>query len=427
MRHNRREFLKFSGSAGSLVALGGCATRLGAKPQVVVIGAGFGGAAAAKYLMRWSAGTVDVILIERNAQFISCPMSNLVIAGEKQLSDLTHDLATLQAQGIRVVHDEAQAIDAERRLVKLGRGDVVHYDRLIVSPGIDFLYDTIPGLKDASAQQRVLHAWKAGEQTLVLRQQLRDMRDGGVYAITVPRAPYRCPPGPYERASLIAAYFKQHKPTSKVLILDANEEVVSKKALFMKFWADHYAGMLEYRPQSELRDVDAASRTAILDFDEVKADVLNVVPPQRAGDIALRAGLVNLNQRWCGVDWLSMESTAAKNIHVLGDAIFPGPAMPKSAHMANQHAKLAAAAIIDLLADRPPNPEPVVMNTCYSYVDTRNAIHVSSVHQYDAAEADKAKSMKPVPGAGGVSAAPSEREAEYAQAWAHNIWADTLE
>jgi sulfite dehydrogenase len=248
------------------------------------------------------------------------------------------------------------------------------------------------------------------------------MPDGGTYAITVPKAPYRCPPGPYERASVIAGYFKAKKPKSKVLILDANEDVVSKKGLFVQAWADLYPGMLEYRPNSELRDVDVANRTAILEFDKVKADVLNVVPPQRAGDIATKAGLKLINNRWVDVDWLSMESTNTKGIHVLGDAIFPAAAMPKSGHMANQHAKLAAAAILNLLAGEAPNPEPLLMNTCYSFVNAKNAIHVASVHRYDAEK----KTMLPVAGAGGVSSARNELEGRFAIGWAQNIWADML-
>ena len=289
-------------------------------------------------------------------------------------------------------------------------------------PGIDFMYDSLPGLNNPTAQESILHAWKAGAQTVALRKQLEAMPDGGTYAICIPKAPYRCPPGPYERACLVAWYFKQNKPKSKVLILDANEDVVSKKGLFMKVWGDAYKGMVEYRPQSELRDVDVANRTAVLEFDKVKADVLNVVPPQRAGTIAQQAGLVNVNQRWCGIDWLSMESTAAKGIHVLGDATFPAPTMPKSGHMANQHAKLAAAAILNLMAGQPPSDQPLVVNTCYSFVDNKNVIHVSSVHTYDAA----AKTLQPVKGAGGLSTGPNDIEGKFALAWAKNIWADML-
>ena len=219
---------------------------------------------------------------------------------------------------------------------------------------------------------------------------------------------------------MVASYFKQFKPRSKVLVLDANPEVQSKKALFEKAFKDHYSGILEYRANHELKEV--VGTTAKLEFDDVKADVLNVIPPQRAGDIARSAGLLNMNNRWVGVNWLSMESTAAPGIHVLGDATFSAPAMPKSGHMANQHAKVAAAAIIELLQGKPVNATPVVMNTCYSFVTAADVVHVASVHQYDAAD----KTFKTVPGSGGVSAAASLLEGRYALSWADNIWADML-
>ena len=294
------------------------------------------------------------------------------------------------------------------------------YDRLVVSPGVDFMLDQIGGLQAAIDSGQITHAWKAGPQTVALRRQIEAMPDGGVFAISIPLAPYRCPPGPYERASVVAAYLKVAKPRSKVLILDANPDVTSKKGLFMKAWADHYKGMLEYRPNSVLKSV--SGNVAKLEFEDVKADVLNVVPPQRAGDLARTAGLVNVNQRWVGMNWLTMEAQASPGIHVLGDATFSAPGMPKSGHMANQHAKVAAAAIIQLLKGEPVSATPVVMNTCYSYVTGTDAMHVASVHQYDAAE----KTFKAVPGSGGVSAAASKTEGFIALGWAANTWADTL-
>jgi sulfite dehydrogenase len=248
------------------------------------------------------------------------------------------------------------------------------------------------------------------------------MPDGGVFAMSIPKVPYRCPPGPYERACMVASYLKTAKPRSKVLVLDANPEIQSKKALFEKAFAEHYKGIVEYRPNNELKSVDAASNTAKLEFDDVKADVLNVVPPQRGADIARAAGLLNMNNRWAGVNWLTMESSAVPGIHVLGDAVFAAPLMPKSGHMANQHAKVAAAAIIQLLKTEPVNATPVVMNTCYSFVTARDVIHVASVHQYDTAD----KTFKTVPGSGGVSAAANQVEGRNALSWADNIWADML-
>ncbi|QLQ26590.1 MAG: FCSD flavin-binding domain-containing protein [Dechloromonas sp.] len=423
MLMNRRDFLKAGTAAGTLASLYGCAG--GSKPtgHVVVVGGGFGGATAAKYLRMWSEGGVQVTLVERNPVFISCPISNLVIGGTQKMEDITISYDGLRSKwGVRVIQDDVVAVDPVKRAVSLKAGGSLAYDRLVLSPGIDFLWEQIPALASADAQGRILHAWKAGPQTVALRRQLEDMKDGGVHVISVPKAPYRCPPGPYERASLVAAYFKRFKPKSKVIVLDANEELVSKKGLFVKAWDDLYKGTLEYRPNSEVKDVDVASRTAVLEFDKVRADALNVIPPQRAGDIAAKSGLKLINNRWVDINWLSMEANGAAGVHVIGDAIFPAPTMPKSGHMANQHAKLAAAAILNQLAGQEPNPDPLVMNTCYSFVDTRNAIHVASVHRYDPAT----KVVQPVKGAGGVSAARNELEGKFAIAWARNIWADML-
>jgi sulfite dehydrogenase len=422
MSIGRRGFIQGTLGVSAMAALYGCAGAGKGKGHVVVVGGGYGGATAAKYISMWSNGGIRVTLVERNAAFVSCPISNLVLAGEKQLSDITVGYEGLAKYGIKVVQDEVTAVDADKRVVKLAKGGDLAYDRLVLSPGVDFMYDGLPGLQSTAAQQAILHAWKAGPQTVALRKQLEAMPDGGVFAMTIPKAPYRCPPGPYERACMVAHYFKTKKPKSKVLVLDANEEIVSKKGLFLKAWADNYKDIIEYRPQSELRDVDAGNRTAILEFDQVKADVLNVVPPQRAGDIAAKSGLKLINNRWVDINWLTMESTSTPNIHVLGDAIFPAPTMPKSGHMANQHAKLAAAAIVNLMAGQPPSDSPLVMNTCYSFVDASNVVHVASVHAYDPAT----KQVQPVKGAGGLSAGPTEMEGKFALAWAKNIWADML-
>ncbi len=417
---SRRRLLA-GGAAWAGVALAGCA-GLSSGPsigRVVVVGGGFGGSTAARYLRLWG-GNVEVTLVERNPQFISCPMSNLVVGGYKQMADITLGYDGLRAMGVRVVQGDVVAIDAAARKVRLAGGLELPYDRLIVSPGIDFMNEQVGGLAAALASGQLVHGWKAGLQTVTLRKQLVDMPDGGVYAISIPKVPYRCPPGPYERACMVAAYFKEAKPRSKVLVLDANPEVQSKKALFEKAFAQHYKGMLEYRPNAELKEV--AGHVAKLEFEDVKADVLNVVPPQRAADLAHSAGLVTINKRWVGVNWLTMESTAVPGVHVLGDATFPAPLMPKSGHMANQHAKVAAAAIIQLLKGEAVSAAPVMVNTCYSFVTAKEAIHVATVHQYDGAE----KSFKTVPGSGGVSAGASQLEGRYALSWADNIWADML-
>jgi NADPH-dependent 2,4-dienoyl-CoA reductase/sulfur reductase-like enzyme len=424
---NRRDFLKLSAAGASLggLTLAGCAST----PQppktigrVVVIGGGYGGATAAKYLRMWSGGTVEVVLIDRNTQFVSCPISNLVLGGNRRMEDITHGYQGLREHGVQVLHDDVADIDSDKRVVKFRtKFPDMSYDRLIVSPGVDFMFDQVQGL-DAEAQKTVLHAWKAGPETLALRRQLEAMRDGGVYLLSIPRAPYRCPPGPYERMSQIAHYFKQAKPRSKVIVLDANEDVTSKGPLFKAAWKDLYGGIIEYRPNAEVKSVDAKGKAFKTDFDTVKGDVLNIVPPMRAGDIARSAGLINANNRWCGVDWTSMESTAKKNIHVLGDATLSAPGMPKSGHMANQHGKVAAAAIIELLNGRAPSPTPMMANTCYSFVSDKEVIHVASVHRFDAAQ----KTMVVVPGSAGVSASRSELEGQYAASWALNIWRDML-
>ena len=420
---SRRRLLQAGAALGGLggLTLAGCATAPAGPSigRVVVVGGGFGGATAARYLRLWG-GNVDVTLVERNPSFVSCPMSNLVVGGYKQLADITLGYDGLKAMGIKLVQGEVVAIDAAGKKLRLASGVELGYDRLIVSPGIDFMTEQVGGLAAALDSGRVLHSWKAGPQTVALRQQLVDMPDGGVYAISIPKVPYRCPPGPYERACMVASYFKQAKPRSKVLVLDANPEIQSKKALFERAYAQHYKGIVEYRPNAELKEVSGA--VARLEFEDVKPDVLNVVPPQRAADLARSAGLVNINSRWVGVNWLTMESTALPGVHVLGDATFPAPLMPKSGHMANQHAKVAAAAVIQLLKGEAVNATPVVMNTCYSFVTAKDVIHVTSVHQYDAAD----KTFKAAPGSVGVSAAANQLEGRYALSWADTIWNDML-
>ena len=419
---SRREFIQWMSAGAGVGALAGCAGSGGPSAgRVVVIGGGYGGATAAKYVRLWSPD-IDVTLVERDRMFVSCPLSNLVLGGSKTLADITVSYDGLAKHGVKLMRDDAVAVDPVNRAVRLASGATLGYDRLIVSPGIDFMYDTIPGLNNAEAQSKVLHAWKPGTQTVALRRQLEAMPDGGVYALQIPKAPYRCPPGPYERACQVAYYFKNAKPKSKVLILDANEDVVSKKGLFMTAWNGPYKGIVEYRPNSELVDVDARTLTAKLQFDNVKADVLNVVPPHGAGAIARQAGLITANNRWCGVDWLTMESIKVPGIHVLGDATLSASLMPKSGHMANQHAKVAAAAVIALIKNQPVNQQPMMVNTCYSFIDDKNVVHVDSVHAYDAAQ----KTMSVVKGSGGLSDKANELEGTYAMSWAKNIWADML-
>jgi NADPH-dependent 2,4-dienoyl-CoA reductase/sulfur reductase-like enzyme len=423
----RRQFVQALGASTGLGVSGlisGCATPVGKGPKVVVVGGGFGGATAAKYLRLWSDYGIQVTLVEPNASFVSCPISNLVLGGTKSMADITTPYDHLRKRhGVTLVQDRVDSIDADKRLVKLAGGGELPYDRLILSPGVDFMWETLPGMASASAKEKVLHAWKAGTQTVALRKQLEAMPDGGVFALSIPLAPYRCPPGPYERACQVASYFSRAKPKSKVLILDANDDVTSKGPLFKKAWEQSYKGMVEYLPKHAVVDVDSSGSTLHFEFnDSIKASVLNVIPAMRAGEIAVKSGLATANKRWCEVDFLTFESKAAKNIHILGDSIQVAPLMPKSGHMANQHAKTCAAAMVALLTGRVPNDMPIYNNTCYSFVSDEDAVHVASVHRYDAEK----KTMLTVPGSGGVSSAASELEGRYAMAWAQNIWADTL-
>ena len=412
----RRDFLKLAGA----VTLAGCASTAPSKARVVVIGGGFGGATAAKYLRMWDPA-IDVVLVERESAFTSCPISNLVLAGYSSMQEITLGYDGLRRHGVQVVRDEAVAIDAAKKTVRLARGGDIAYQRLILSPGIDFTFNEVQGYEAAMQEGRVLHAWQAGPQTAALRRQLEQMRDGGVVILAIPVAPYRCPPGPYERACMIAAYLKQAKPRSKLLVLDANPDVTSKGALFKRAWTDLYKDVLEYRGNAKAVGVDSRSMTVKLEVEDVKGDVLNVVPPHRAGDIAVQAGLITHNNRWCDVDWRTMESKKVPGIHVLGDATLSAPGMPKSGSMANNHAKIAAAAVVELLNGRVPSPVQII-NTCYSFVSQKEAIRVSSVHQWEPGQG----TLVAVKGAGGVSAARSEPEGTYAWNWAKTIWADSL-
>ncbi len=416
---DRRGFLKAGGVAA--LSLAGCASLGRARPRVVVIGAGFGGATAARYLRRW-APEIEVVLVEREAAFVSCPVSNLVLAGYRTMADITLGYAGLERAGVRLVRDEATAVDVERRTVHLARGGALVYDRLIVAPGVDFIFEDMPHYRAAMQAGHVLHAWKAGPQTLALRRRLEEMPHGGVFVLSIPLAPYRCPAAPYERACVVASYFQRAKPRAKVLVLDANPDVTSKAPLFKRAWAELYPKLIEYRPSSIAVDVDPRARVVNCELEDVKGDVLNVLPPQRAGDIARRAGLITANDRWCETDWRTMESVVAPRVHVLGDSTLAAAVMPKSASMANQHAKLAASAIAALTEGRAPNPDPKIINTCYSYVSETEAIHVDTVYEWNA----HAKTLGLVHGSGGISAERSALEGTYARAWAENIWHDCL-
>jgi sulfide dehydrogenase [flavocytochrome c] flavoprotein subunit len=417
MSVNRRNFLKLLSAGAGAGAMPFAARAAEIMPKsgrrVVVVGGGYGGTIAAKYV-RMMDPSIEVVLIERNRQFVSCPFSNLVIGGERQLADITMGYDKLASNfGIRMVFDEVTAIDAARQEV-VTAGGAIRYDRLILSPGIDFRFEEIEGYDPATTPAVMPHAWKAGEQTMVLRRQLEAMKDGGTVVLTVPLTPYRCPPGPYERTSMIAWYLKQAKPKSKVLVLDSNPDITSKGALFRKGWAKHYEGMIEYRGANKVTSVNPKGMSVMVDgIDEVKGDVVNVIPPQRAGAIAVKAGLVGADKNWCPVDATSFESTLAANVHVIGDACVAG-AMPKSGYSANSEAKVCATNVVALMNGR----EPVEMsgiNTCYSFITGTQAVSVAAVYKVGEGK------IVAVPNSGGVSPDLSELEAIYADSWVRNI------
>ena len=416
---NRRSFIKTT-ALTSAYLLAPRAMAFGKKPplgHVVIIGGGYAGITAAKYIRMWSLGNIAVTVIEKSSQFVSCPLSNLVLGGSKTINDLTFGYDLVQKNhGVKWVQDEVTAINADTKKVIIKRGEI-SYDRLIIAPGVDFNYDSFPNLE--AAQEQIPHAWKAGWQTVNLRKQLEAMPDGGVFVMSIPKAPYRCPPGPYERACQVASYLKTNKPKSKVIVLDANPEITSKKGLFTKVFNEMYAGIIDYRPNNAIIEADITSKTITSEFDKVKADVLNVIPPQRAGKATQMVGLNNIDKRWCEVDFLTYESKIAPNVHVIGDSV--SAALPKSAHMATSQARVCASAIVALMSGQPPDPAPVFANTCYSYVNDKQAMHVANVYRYD----ETKKIMLPAEG-GGVSDNPSELEGQYASAWAVNIWSDVL-
>ena len=423
MTLDRRSFLKLVGaSAGAAGAVSlpliGQAAELMPKSakRVVVIGGGYGGTIAAKYI-RMMDKSIEVVMIERNDHFVSCPFSNLYIGGViPDMGALTIKYDKLAANhGIKVVQAEVTAIDPAAKSVTTSKGTIT-YDRLVMSPGIDFRLDEMKGY-DAAAMEKMPHAWKAGPQTVLLRKQLVEMKDGGTVVITVPLAPYRCPPGPYERTSMIAHYLKKHKPKSKVVVLDGNPDITSKGGLFKKGWKDNYEGIIDYRPAKKVTEVDAKAMAVMVEgLEEVKGDVINVIPPQRAGQIAVATGLVGDDKNWCPINATTFESTKHAGIHVIGDACVAG-AMPKSGYSANSEAKICATNVVALLNGKDVT-EMSGINTCYSYITDKDAVSVAGVY------AVKEGKIIAVPNSGGVSPADfsaAKLEAIYAESWLKNI------
>ena len=423
-RITRRSFLKVAAVAGASTALGaaGVSVRAAGKDgkQVVVVGGGFGGATCARHIRRADPG-IAVTLVEPNQQFVTCPFSNTVLGGLHQMADITQNYDALRSRhGVNVVHDLVTAIEPASRTVKLKSGASLKYDRLVVSPGIDFKWEAIGGYSD-KASATMPHAWKAGPQTVLLRKQLEAMKDGGVVVMATPPNPFRCPPGPYERASTIAHYLKQHKPKSKILILDA-KDAFSKQGLFLDGWAKLYPGMIEWVPAAKggaVVSVDAR-KMVVQALDKHKASVANIIPPQKAGAIAAQTGLTN-DSGWCPVDPKTFESTIHPGIHVVGDASIAG-ALPKSGYAAYSEALMCAAAIVAGFKGEHPGDASFV-NTCYSLVGPKYGISVAGVYRISD------KGITEVAGAGGVSPKDAdeafrEAEARYAQGWYDSLTAD---
>jgi sulfide dehydrogenase [flavocytochrome c] flavoprotein chain len=424
---SRRFLLKASGAAAGLAAIESIAGPAFAakKARVVVVGGGFGGATAAKYVRR-ADPSIQVTLVEPSKQFVTCPFSNLVLGGLRDLPSITHKYDKLSSRhGVTLAHEKAVGIDPVKKTVTLAGGDVLRYDRLILAPGIDIKWGALPGYDEAAAEI-LPHAWKAGPQTLLLRRQLEALPDGGVVILTSPQAPYRCPPGPYERASLIAQYLKDHKPKSKLLLLDSKDSF-SKQALFTEAWKTLYPGIIEWVPASKdgkIVSVDVKERTVVTELGtRHKGDVVNVVPPQQAGAIAIAAGVAD-EKGWAPVDHRTFESKNQPGIHLVGDAIYPG-AMPKSGFCAASQAKVAATAVVAALQGRQP-PEPIFINTCYSLVGRDYGISIAGVYRVN----DKGLAEE-VPGSGGVS--PKEADAEfrkkeaiYGEGWYKSITNDSF-
>jgi len=415
VKASRREFLKL-GVAASTALLPLPALAQGAAPRVVVVGGGFAGASCARAL-RQADGRIAVTLVEANATFTACPFSNAVIGGLRELSAQQFTYDRVAADGIVVARAMATAVDAQS--VTLADGARLPYDRLVLAPGIDIRWDALPGYDEAAAAQ-MPHAWRAGEQTLLLRRQLEAMDDGGLVVISAPANPFRCPPGPYERASLIAHYLKTKKPKSKLMILDA-KDAFSKQRLFQAAWAELYPGLLEWVPLSKggaVTSVDAATRTLMTDFGRHQAKVANVIPPQKAGRIADVAGVAD-GTGWCPIDPVTFESKLQPRIHVIGDAAIAG-AMPKSAFAANSQAKTCAAAVARLLTGATPSV-PKLINTCYSLVAPDYGISVAGVYQPSASG-----QLAEVPGSGGVSPTGAPRATRAAEALLAEAWFRTI-
>lgn len=413
---SRRKLLQAS---GALLAAGAVAPRAWAAvaaPRVVVIGGGFAGATVAKYLRLWNA-QIQVTLVEPNPTHVSCILSNLVMNGSLTMTDITLRYDNLRTKyGVKMVADRAVAIDSVNRRVTTQSGLQLPYDKLVLAPGIDF--DAIPGLDSAV----VPHAWQAGPQTLALKNQVAAVPAGGAFVLSVPPAPYRCPPGPYERACLIADTLLRSRRAGKVIVLDANPDITAEAHTFHTAFQTTYAGIVEYHPNSVVQSVDWSTKTIRTNIGAIRADAANIIPPQRAGKLAAAAGLLGSNTatRWAPVNPLTYESLLVPHVHVIGDS--QGTGQPKSGHMANAQAKVCADALIRYFAGEAPDPAPVTASACYSPITATKASWLSVVFGYDAASG----AMKAVPNSLGEAPTPTTDHYQDMFGWARNLFADSF-
>ena len=427
-RINRRNFLKLTGGATAALGVMACGNMKsggGAGKDIVIVGGGVGGSTAAKYIMM-ADPSANVTIIEPNKQYYTCFMSNEVLGGVRDIRSIRFTYDGLKKHGVNVVHDLVTGIDATAQTVKTAGGNTIKYDRCIVSPGIDFKWEAIEGY-DANVANHIPHAWKAGQQTMTLRKQLEGMRNGGTFVMVAPPNPFRCPPGPYERVSLVANYLKKHKPRSKIIVLDPKDKF-SKFGLFTAGWKRHYGygtskSMIEWvsgAKGGKVSALNARTRTLSAEVEDIKGDVVNIIPPQKAGKIAFTAGLTD-KSGWCPVNHQTFESKIHKNIYVIGDSAIQSP-LPKSGYAANSEAKVCAAAVVASLNGQEA-PHPSFINTCYSIIAPGDGISVAMVYGYGNGKIHKVK------GAGGLTPSNAskhhlELEAEYAHSWFNNITQD---
>ena len=440
-RMNKRDFNHAMASMGLLGTLGllpeaataqNSSTRGAAMPQsaqlsqahVVVVGAGFAGCTVAKTLRQLSKNTLRVTLVEPNSNFLMLALSNLVLGESEPFAHFTQALAPLtKAHGIDWIQDRAVGLEPQKKTLKLANASTLTYDKLVLCPGVELVLDAVEGLNEAKQTSRIVQAWGNDLELQVLKRQLLEMPNGGTFAIAIPPSPFKCPPGPYERASQVAHYLLTHKPQSRVLVLDANQDLLSNAAHFKRYWAEHYAHIIEYRPDHLVTGVDAKSLTLSFEVqDDVQVQVANVLPPMRAQAIAREAGMANVNDKWCEVNFLNFESRLQRDVHILGDAIQGAPLMPKSGHMAHAQGLVLAKAIVAELSLQLPDPNAQLSNFCYSFLNDHAALHLESLHRYD----PKARTYQLIPGSNKPSPAPSVEQGQAAWRWAAQMWDDLL-